>query len=248
MKNYKIKVGDKQFIVRAHDKVEAVRKLNDAQTRKIVDAGWFSNKYIELDKPSDLTLGLIVNAIKKATGQPIKKIMNGKASDNTLRLQIYTKNIASNEYEWMEIPLSFRIAPKTLKNGDKEDKYFIYKMYSELENKIKSYAGKTLYEDKTLVADKCIADRSLIKDCEIGDARPDRDTVFKIEGAAWDIRTNNVSVKVRVGSDKDGVYIKDMYISALEKRLETPQEAATYLRDLSNVVKFLKENYKYLGK
>ena len=33
MKNYKIKVGDKQFIVRAQDKVDAVKKLRDAQNK-----------------------------------------------------------------------------------------------------------------------------------------------------------------------------------------------------------------------
>lgn len=35
MKNYKIKVGDKQFIVKAQDKFDAVKKLKDAQNKKL---------------------------------------------------------------------------------------------------------------------------------------------------------------------------------------------------------------------
>lgn len=37
MKNYKIKVGDKQFIVKAQDKFDAVKKLKDAQNKKLCD-------------------------------------------------------------------------------------------------------------------------------------------------------------------------------------------------------------------
>ena len=83
---------------------------------------------------------------------------------------------------------------------------------------------------------------------KLKDVRPDRDTVFKIERAANNIRSNNISVAVNVDADKNGVFIKEMYISTSGKWLETPQEADAYLRDLSNAIKFFKENYKYVEK
>ena len=80
------------------------------------------------------------------------------------------------------------------------------------------------------------------------DARPDENTILSIEKAARNFRANNISVVVNTDVDKDGLFIEEMYISTSGKWLETPQEADAYLRDLSTAVKFLKENYKYLGK
>lgn len=80
------------------------------------------------------------------------------------------------------------------------------------------------------------------------DARPDVNIIRNIEKAANNIRSNNITVAVRTDADKDGVFINEMYISTSGKWLETPQEADEYLRDLSNAIRFFKENYKYLGK
>lgn len=94
-----------------------------------------------------------------------------------------------------------------------------------------------------------IKEARLLKDSRLlKDARPDEDTISRIKKAADNFRSNNITVAVRTDVDKDGVFIEEMYISTSGKWLETPQEADAYLRDLSNAVKFLKENYKYLGK
>lgn len=94
-----------------------------------------------------------------------------------------------------------------------------------------------------------IKEARLLKDSRLlKDARPDEDTISRIKKAAYNFRSNNISVAVITDADKDGIFIEEMYISTSGKWLETPQEADAYLRDLSNAVKFLKENYKYLGK
>lgn len=168
MKNYNIKVGGKQFIVKAKDKVDAVKKLRDAQ-----------------NKSCDESLDEKERKAQEWVDYDIKHY--GKVSETT-------------KEEIRKMGLDF----------DKWD--------------------------------------NQVKDSDIRDARPDRDTIFKIERAANNIRTNNISVAVAIDSDKDGVFIKEMYINTSGKWLETPQEADAYLRDLSNAIKFLKENYKYLGK
>lgn len=176
MKLFKISKNNKDYILNAQDKVDAVKKLRDSQAIKIADRSLIGRKV----KTSSKYLGKVVDV----------------------------------EYDGRNIQLKVEL----------------------LEG---PGAGQTIYQR---------LDNIKLIDSAIKDARPDRDTVFKIEKAANNIRTNNISVAVNIDADKDGAFIKEMYINTSGKWLETPQEADAYLRDLSNAIKFFKENYKYLGK
>ena len=53
MKNFKVKVGDRKFIVTAEDDVSAVKKLNDAQQNKISGSKLKDGKYVDEDHYAD---------------------------------------------------------------------------------------------------------------------------------------------------------------------------------------------------
>ena len=167
---------DKDIVLDAHGMTEAVQiaktyvsdyywkyksvdiyedSVNDSKVKDLAikDAGWFGNEYVEINSVNDVTLQNIVKIVKKVAGQ-VKKIMNGKADDDTLRLLVYCRDTMSNKFHWMELPITFRFNYNVTSKANKDNPNFgVKKLYSELRQKLKSYEGKVIYEDKTLVAD-----------------------------------------------------------------------------------------------
>lgn len=70
MKNYKIKVGDREFVVKAQDKVDAVRKLKDSMS-SIKDSDFDARHYAEYGWKieDDLARKCYWDAVKQLAGK-----------------------------------------------------------------------------------------------------------------------------------------------------------------------------------
>lgn len=241
MKLFKISKNNKDYILSAQDKVGAVKKLRDAQNKSCDES--LDEKERKAQEWVDYDIKHY-GKVSETTKEDIRKMgldfdkWDNQVKDSAIKDSNFdiVKN-AFNKYGVDIIKVVNRQDGSKAIYFDKKDKDIYNK--PEIMNLYRS--GKLRYAGSGYFVE--VLDSSTIRD-----ARPDRDTIFKIERAANNIRTNNISVTVAIDSDKDGVFIKEMYINTSGKWLETPQEADAYLRDLSNAIKFLKENYKYLGK
>lgn len=305
MRLFKISKNNKDYILSAQDKVDAVRKLRDAQNKSCDESldekerkaqEWVDYDIKHYGKVSETTkeeirkMGLDFdkwdNQVKDSSIKDMRTVLASKLKKGDVILDNKNKpyKITSIDYEDGYVSLyadnlteignarftfdndeKVKVKDSAIKDASKDINSIInyfnawgYPSSHELQQVVdfyrmtkvdvqKVFGGKDYYTksdlNKLKYYDSAIKDATPIKD-----ARPDENTISSIEKAARNFRSNNISVAVITDADKDGRFIEEMYINTSGKWLETPQEADAYLRDLSNAIKFLKENYKYLGK
>lgn len=126
--------------------------LDDLLKDSIKDEGGYKPQLVTIKSPSDITLSLIVNTVKKYAIQ-VKKITNGTVEGTKLILQIFAKEPGTGKFVWMEFPIIFNLDYYALRNIEENDKYAVEKFQKEIKQKLNSFTGRTLYEDNSLSVD-----------------------------------------------------------------------------------------------
>lgn len=151
MKKFIVDTGKKKYSVEANDAEHAVELV-----KKIADAGWFDFTLIEIQDSTELTLTKLVKDVKKVVRRTVAEITNGRFDSGTLRLQVLVKDNMTNKFNWMELPISYGLSYDVLIKLHTEDKNKAKKAQSEINAKLKQFAGKQLYKDKSIVSDSLI--------------------------------------------------------------------------------------------
>lgn len=149
MKKFIVDAGKKKYIVKANDAKRAVELV-----KKINDAGWFNLTIIELEDSSELTLTKLVKDVKKIVRHRVAEITNGRFDADVLRLQVLVvEDGRTTKFNWMEVPIAYRLSLKALRELSAEDEHKVYKVQSEIKAKLKQFAGKQIYKDKSIATD-----------------------------------------------------------------------------------------------
>lgn len=149
MKKFIVDTGEKKYIVKAKDAKRAVELV-----KKIDDAGWFNLTIIELEDSSELTLTKLVKDVKKIVRHRVAEITNGRFDADVLRLQVLVvEDGRTTKFNWMEVPIAYRLSLKALRELSAEAEHKIYKVQSEIKAKLKQFAGKQIYKDKSIATD-----------------------------------------------------------------------------------------------
>ena len=225
MKKFNIKVGDRKFIVKAKDNIDAVIKLKSKLADKslkdysYVDPKHYAEYGWKIEK--DLYRDCYWEAVEQLAGK-LKSEEEYKREIPKLARQIFDKHVKEIQ---AEINKLIAIGKSQTSNYDK--------WAVEQAQNIMKKQGKDSAEELNKLEDARVKSR---------------EQAYAIEKAARQVSQNNISIGLSIDADKDGTFIKEMYVNTPGKWLDTPASADEFLRDLQNVVKFFKENYKYVGK
>lgn len=136
---------------------------------KIKDSGInYGTLFIDLNSPDDLTASRIVQELKNEIGNnKIAEIRGGSFTPlreyGSAGLDLDFKEFKNNEWGTNHIRLSVRSAlslPVLMKM--KDDPKSEYKLRAELNNKLKQFANKTIYSNKSFTMDSKIKDMPLM--------------------------------------------------------------------------------------
>lgn len=162
MKKFKITRGDRVYIVDAKSHIDAINKV-----KSIKDSGInYGTLFIDLNSPNELTASRIVQELKNEIGNnKIAEIRGGSFTPlreyGSASLDLDFKEFKNNEWGTNHIRLMVRSAlslPVLTKM--KEDPKSAYKLRAELNNKLKQFANKTIYSNKSFTMDSAIRDYS----------------------------------------------------------------------------------------
>lgn len=115
---------------------------------KINDAGYYSTRYLDVNSASELTLSKIVDVVRKNANGKVAKITNGRipsSSDYTIEFQVLEKD--RKDFTWQEMPISVNLRYR------EQDEISRKREWAAIRQKLKSFANKTIYEDKTIRTD-----------------------------------------------------------------------------------------------
>lgn len=162
MKKFKITKGNRVYIVDAKSHIDAINKV-----KSIKDSGInYGTLFIDLNSPNELTASRIVQELKNEIGNnKIAEIRGGSFTPlreyGSANLDLDFKEFKNNEWGTNHIRLIVRSAlslPVLTKM--KEDPKSAYKLRAELNNKLKQFANKTIYSNKSFTIDSAIRDYS----------------------------------------------------------------------------------------
>lgn len=128
----------------------------------------YGTLFIDLNSPDDLTASRIVQELKNEIGNnKIAEIRGGSFTPlreyGSAGLDLDFKEFKNNEWGTNHIRLSVRSAlslPVLMKM--KDDPKSAYKLRAELNNKLKQFANKTIYSNKSFTMDSAIKDMPLM--------------------------------------------------------------------------------------
>ena len=162
MKKFKITKGNRVYIVDAKSHIDAINKV-----KSIKDGGIdYGTLTIDLNSPNELTSSKIVQELKNRIGNnKIAEIRGGSFTSlreyGSASLELDFKEFKNNDWGTNSITLAVSYTvpamDKVLKN---DPKYGAYKLRTELNNKLKQFANKTIYSNKSFTMDSAIRDYS----------------------------------------------------------------------------------------
>ena len=135
---------------------------------KMKDSGInYGTLFIDLNSPNELTASKIVQELKNEIGNnKIAEIRGGSftpvSEHSDGRLDLDFKEFKNNEWGTNHITLMARSSlPFLMKTMKDDPKYGAYKLRAELNSKLKQFANKTIYSNKSFTMDSSIKDEPL---------------------------------------------------------------------------------------
>lgn len=164
MKKFKITRGDRVYIVDAKSHIDAINKVKSIKDGSI-DYGTLT---IDLNSPNELTSSKIVQELKSRIGNDkIAEIRGGSfiplREYGSASLELDFKEFRYNNWGTNSITLAVSYTVPAMDKALKNDpKYGAYKLRTELNNKLKQFANKTIYSNKSFTMDSAIKDMPLM--------------------------------------------------------------------------------------
>lgn len=149
---------------------ELFKYIDNIKDSSIKDSGInYGTLFIDLNSPNELTASRIVQELKKEIGNnKIAEIRGGSFTPlreyGSAGLDLDFKEFKNNEWGTNHIRLSVRSEfslPVLMKM--KDDPKSEYKLRAELNNKLKQFANKTIYSNKSFTMDSAIKDEDYSK-------------------------------------------------------------------------------------
>lgn len=161
MKKFKITKGNKVYIVDAKSHIDAINKVKSIKDSGII----YGTLFIDLNSPNELTASKIVQEVKNEIGNnKIAEIRGGSftpvSEHSNGRLDLDFKEFKNNEWGTNHITLTVRPSLPFIMKTMKDDPKSAYKLRAELNNKLKQFANKTIYSNKSFTMDSAIKDYS----------------------------------------------------------------------------------------
>lgn len=162
MKKFKITKGNRVYIVDAKSHIDAINKVKSIKDGSI-DYGTLT---IDLNSPNELTSSKIVQELKSRIGNDkIAEIRGGSfiplREYGSASLELDFKEFRYNNWGTNSITLAVSYTVPAMDKALKNDpKYGAYKLRTELNNKLKQFANKTIYSNKSFTIDSAIRDYS----------------------------------------------------------------------------------------
>lgn len=163
MKKFKITKGDRVYIVDAKSHIDAINKVKSIKDGSI-DYGTLT---IDLNSPNELTSSKIVQELKSRIGNDkIAEIRGGSfiplREYGSASLELDFKEFRYNNWGTNSITLAVSYTVPAMDKALKNDpKYGAYKLRTELNNKLKQFANKTIYTNRSFTMDSSIKDEPL---------------------------------------------------------------------------------------
>lgn len=148
---------------------ELFKYIDNIKDSKIKDSGInYGTLFIDLTSPNELTAQKIVQELKNEIGNnKIAEIRGGSftpvSEHSDGRLDLDFKEFKNNEWGTNHITLMVRSSlPFLIKTMKDDPKYGVYKLRAELNSKLKQFANKTIYSNKSFTMDSAIKDMPLM--------------------------------------------------------------------------------------
>lgn len=159
MKKFKITKGNKVYIVDAKSHIDAINKVKSIKDSGII----YGTLFIDLNSPNELTASKIVQEVKNEIGNnKIAEIRGGSftpvSEHSNGRLDLDFKEFKNNEWGTNHITLTVRPSLPFIMKTMKDDPKSEYKLRAELNNKLKQFANKTIYTNRSFTMDSKIKD------------------------------------------------------------------------------------------
>ena len=149
---------------------ELFKYIDNIKDSKIKDSGInYGTLFIDLTSPNELTAQKIVQELKNEIGNnKIAEIRGGSftpvSEHSDGRLDLDFKEFKNNEWGTNHITLMVRSSlPFLMKTMKDDPKYGAYKLRAELNSKLKQFANKTIYSNKSFTMDSAIKDEDYSK-------------------------------------------------------------------------------------
>ena len=148
---------------------ELFKYIDNIKDSSIKDSGInYGTLFIDLNSPNELTASRIVQELKNEIGNnKIAEIRGGSftpvSEHSDGRLDLDFKEFKNNEWGTNHITLMVRSSlPFLMKTMKDDPKYGAYKLRAELNSKLKQFANKTIYSNKSFTMDSSIKDMPLM--------------------------------------------------------------------------------------
>ena len=148
---------------------ELFKYIDNIKDSKIKDSGInYGTLFIDLDSSNELTASRIVQELENEIGNnKIAEIRGGSftpvSEHSDGRLDLDFKEFKNNEWGTNHITLMVRSSlPFLMKTMKDDPKYGAYKLRAELNSKLKQFANKTIYSNKSFTMDSAIKDMPLM--------------------------------------------------------------------------------------
>lgn len=148
---------------------ELFKYIDNIKDSKIKDSGInYGTLFIDLNSPNELTASRIVQELKNEIGNnKIAEIRGGSftpvSEHSDGRLDLDFKEFKNNEWGTNHITLMVRSPlPLLIKTMKDDPKYGAYKLRAELNSKLKQFANKTIYSNKSFTMDSKLKDAPAI--------------------------------------------------------------------------------------
>ena len=148
---------------------ELFKYIDNIKDSKIKDSGInYGTLFIDLNSPNELTAQKIVQELKNEIGNnKIAEIRGGSftpvSEHSDGRLDLDFKEFKNNEWGTNHITLMVRSSlPFLMKTMKDDPKYGAYKLRAELNSKLKQFANKTIYSNKSFTMDSKLKDAPAI--------------------------------------------------------------------------------------
>ena len=152
-------------ILYGYEQAEKSAREKKGLDSSIKDSGInYGTLIIDLTSPNELTAPKIVQELKNEIGNnKIAEIRGGSftpvSEHSDGRLDLDFKEFKNNEWGTNHITLMVRSSlPFLMKTMKDDPKYGAYKLRAELNNKLKQFANKTIYTDRSFTMDSSIKD------------------------------------------------------------------------------------------
>ena len=150
-----------------NDERESVDENGKVRDSAIKDSGIiYGTLFIDLTSPNELTASKIVQEVKNEIGNnKIAEIRGGSftpvSEHSNGRLDLDFKEFKNNEWGTNHITLTVRPSLPFIMKTMKDDPKSAYKLRAELNNKLKQFANKTIYTNRSFTMDSSIKDEPL---------------------------------------------------------------------------------------